>query len=404
MVRPCGPKVKPPSRCSRNPWGRAGRAFESGGILPHSAAPGRGSSIRPCSAAVPGGKCLIFVAAVLLLAAGRAEASQGRTHVVYAGQRLGSIAKRYRVSVDAICRANRIEATDPIRPGQRLKIPTDEDVKSKPGGSRERGAARTHRVKKGQRLESIARHYGVSISAICTANQIQEQAPILPGQSLIIPSSSSRLPRRGSSASETNFRKYFRTPRVRGKINLIGSSRGFRGQVFDRKGRLLPRARDGIQQVLDATGERPPPNPRLIRLLVQVSDRFGARPLRVVSGYRIRSFFNDSRHRTSCAVDFSIHGVPNAALRDYLRTLDQVGVGFYPNSSFVHLDVRSHSAYWVDSSGPGEGPRSTTPQATQPSDHSGQAHSASAGTSDRARHPESVHAAPVALGRTQIDP
>jgi len=37
------------------------------------------------------------------------------------------------------------------------------------------------------------------------------------------------------------------------------------------------------------------------------------------------------------------------------RTFDKVGVGYYPNSSFVHLDVRKdHSAFWIDYSGPGE--------------------------------------------------
>jgi hypothetical protein len=32
-----------------------------------------------------------------------------------------------------------------------------------------------------------------------------------------------------------------------------------------------------------------------------------------------------------------------------------VGVGYYPNSSFVHLDVRrGSSAFWIDYSGPGQ--------------------------------------------------
>ena len=43
-------------------------------------------------------------------------------------------------------------------------------------------------------------------------------------------------------------------------------------------------------------------------------------------------------------------------LRDYLRrNFQKVGVGYYPNSSFVHLDVRKdRSAFWIDYSGPGE--------------------------------------------------
>ena len=46
----------------------------------------------------------------------------------------------------------------------------------------------------------------------------------------------------------------------------------------------------------------------------------------------------------------------NAELRDYLRgAFAHVGVGYYPNSDFVHLDVRQkQSAFWIDYSGPGE--------------------------------------------------
>jgi hypothetical protein len=56
------------------------------------------------------------------------------------------------------------------------------------------------------------------------------------------------------------------------------------------------------------------------------------------------------------ACDFRINGVRNNELRDYLRRdFEKVGVGYYPNSSFVHLDVRKdRSAFWIDYSGPGE--------------------------------------------------
>ena len=53
------------------------------------------------------------------------------------------------------------------------------------------------------------------------------------------------------------------------------------------------------------------------------------------------------------ACDFRVVGVGNTQLRDYLRqTFKKVGVGYYPNSSFVHLDVRKdQSAFWIDYSG-----------------------------------------------------
>jgi hypothetical protein len=79
-----------------------------------------------------------------------------------------------------------------------------------------------------------------------------------------------------------------------------------------------------------------------------------------VSGYRPptpNQYTEHSRHNLGEAVDFVVEGVPNEVVRDYCRTLGAVGVGYYPHSSFVHLDVRSVSTYWVDESGPGEAPR-----------------------------------------------
>jgi hypothetical protein len=104
---------------------------------------------------------------------------------------------------------------------------------------------------------------------------------------------------------------------------------------------------------------------RLVRLLVEVSDTFGGRPIRLVSGYRTTSYFEDSKHKVSSAIDFIVVGVPNAVVCEYLREIEDVGVGYYPNSSFVHMDVRDYSAYWVDYAGPGEPPRST-PNAPPP--------------------------------------
>jgi uncharacterized protein YcbK (DUF882 family) len=100
-------------------------------------------------------------------------------------------------------------------------------------------------------------------------------------------------------------------------------------------------------------------DPRLPRLMYQTGRHFAGHRLEVVSGYRNPKVARNpkSPHKQGLACDFRVAGVPNATLRDYLRrTFDHVGVGFYPNSSFVHLDVRKGpSAFWIDYSGPGEG-------------------------------------------------
>ncbi|MBI3263995.1 MAG: hypothetical protein HYZ58_12720, partial [Acidobacteria bacterium] len=48
--------------------------------------------------------------------------------------------------------------------------------------------------------------------------------------------------------------------------------------------------------------------------------------------------------------------VPNHALYEYCLTLPQVGCGYYPNSVFVHMDVRLLKTRWVDYSKPGHAP------------------------------------------------
>jgi uncharacterized protein YcbK (DUF882 family) len=143
----------------------------------------------------------------------------------------------------------------------------------------------------------------------------------------------------------------------KGYVDLSTWTARYRGVVFDKKGKVAPAAIESISRLFGATGSRPRVDPRLIALLADVSEHFGGRPVRVVSGWRDHSYFEDSRHKHSQAVDFSIPGVPNTVLRDYVRRFRNCGVGFYPNSSFVHLDVRQSAAYWVDYAGPGEAPR-----------------------------------------------
>lgn len=91
---------------------------------------------------------------------------------------------------------------------------------------------------------------------------------------------------------------------------------------------------------------------RLLWYLYFVSQRFDA-PLEIVSGYRSRER-RSSRHRHMRAVDFRIRGVNPRTIWTWAKRFDNVGLGWYPKSKFVHLDVRKKSAYWIDDSGPGQ--------------------------------------------------
>ena len=112
------------------------------------------------------------------------------------------------------------------------------------------------------------------------------------------------------------------------------------------------------------TGATHAPDPRLLLLMGQVSNHFGSRRVEVISGFRPYSptqYTAHSNHNIGHALDFRVVGVPNEVLRDYCKTLKNVGVGYYPNSTFVHLDVRDTPATWVDYSKPGEPPRYNVP-------------------------------------------
>jgi hypothetical protein len=100
---------------------------------------------------------------------------------------------------------------------------------------------------------------------------------------------------------------------------------------------------------------------RLLERLQLVVDHFAKdgkkAQMFVVSGYRPTS--KGSFHATGRAIDFRMEGVENTDLVTFCKTLPDTGCGFYPNSSFIHLDVRDQGAghvAWIDASTPGEKP------------------------------------------------
>ncbi len=99
-------------------------------------------------------------------------------------------------------------------------------------------------------------------------------------------------------------------------------------------------------------------DPRLVRLIYATGRHYDGRRIEVISGYRHPTAAKNpkSPHKQGLACDFRVVGVSNQDLRDYVRkTFKNVGVGYYPNSHFVHVDVRKGpSAFWIDYSKPGQ--------------------------------------------------
>ncbi len=96
-------------------------------------------------------------------------------------------------------------------------------------------------------------------------------------------------------------------------------------------------------------------HPELIDRLQRIGETFEGHAIQIYSGHRPRSALT-SRHHQSRAFDLTVDGVARERVRDLALSFDRTGVGWYPNSVFVHVDVRDESHYWVDVSRPGEAP------------------------------------------------
>jgi uncharacterized protein YcbK (DUF882 family) len=101
-----------------------------------------------------------------------------------------------------------------------------------------------------------------------------------------------------------------------------------------------------------ASGDEHPVDPRTLALAYRIQTHFGAAELRVVSGYRVPKPGSHSNHGKGRAIDMVVPGVPDEEVARFTREIGFVGVGVYPTSQFVHVDIRPRSYFWVDFSGP----------------------------------------------------
>lgn len=263
---------------------------------------------------------LLLPAAVLALALAPTAASADVKHTVARGHTLEAIANRYHVSVRSIVDANHLRDTKHLKVGDTLTIPTA-------GGSGGGGGAATATAAQGRGSKGKADAHGRA--------------------------------GRGSYAAR---------PKTPGVVHMsrLATKEELTLRVHDRRGRTSPTAAKQIEHVMrsQTTGSAHAIDPRLVALIGLVSDHFGSRKIEVVSGFRPYTptqYTQHSNHNHGRAIDFRVQGVPNEVVRDFCRTLRNVGCGYYPNSVFVHMDVRAASAYWIDYSKPGEAPRYNAP-------------------------------------------
>jgi uncharacterized protein YcbK (DUF882 family) len=253
--------------------------------------------------------------------------------------------------------------------------------------SRTASANTTHVVGRGHTLQAIANRYHVSVKAIEEANPSIDPRHLKIGDTLTIP---------GVAASGLNAKRVHAS----GKNGALGDKSGHDERhpakkpttyamrsphphvvhatrlnngdavtltTADRRGRVPGPSLKTMENLMRSSGNLAhPPDPRLVSLLGIVSDHFGGRKIEVISGFRPYTSTQHtphSNHNVGKAIDFRVVGVPNEVLRDFCRTLKNTGCGYYPNSTFVHMDARSSQAFWIDYSRPGEAPRYDAPNA-----------------------------------------
>ena len=111
--------------------------------------------------------------------------TSARTHIVGAGESLGSIAARFGLTIEQLARANGITDPSRIMAGSLLRIAAE--APPPPGGGAR--ATGTHVIRPGESLSTIASRYGTSVTRLVDANDLADPDRIVAGQRLRVPGS-----------------------------------------------------------------------------------------------------------------------------------------------------------------------------------------------------------------------
>tara|TARA_A100000171_G_scaffold50957_1_gene63733 strand:- start:2566 stop:3120 length:555 start_codon:yes stop_codon:yes gene_type:complete len=106
------------------------------------------------------------------------------------------------------------------------------------------------------------------------------------------------------------------------------------------------------------TGDITKINPNLFDLIQAITQKAGsANPVELICGYRCpktnaslcktkKGVAKKSLHMSGRAADIRLVGTELKTLRDIARAEKKGGVGYYPRSQFIHVDIRPKPAYW----------------------------------------------------------
>ena len=116
-----------------------------------------------------------------------AGTSTGAFHKVRRGETLSEIADEYGVTQRELRTWNSLDSRGRIRAGQRLRVVSPDAPRTLAAQPMIGSGERTHLVRRGDTLKSLAKRYGVSIQALRQANGLSEHQPLRTGTALKIP-------------------------------------------------------------------------------------------------------------------------------------------------------------------------------------------------------------------------
>ncbi|MCU0663388.1 MAG: LysM peptidoglycan-binding domain-containing protein [Myxococcota bacterium] len=275
-----------------------------------------------------------------------ALAAKERSYVVQSGDSVAKVANHFGVSQSDLMEANNIRDAQSLQPGQEIVIPDEL-----------RGGSRGHVVKLGDTLVRIAKRYKVSVKGIQEVNKLGDAESLTIGRTLLIPGSE-MFCTIGTVQGKLHAPVHIVRWRTGQSARLYLTSKG--GGVNQKARKVLselaaPRLRPGAKGKKARKPQLKLLHPRLVQLLSRVAERYPGRAIQIISGHRPnRTKQHRSKHAQGRALDFRVDGVNNHELYAFIRSLPKTGTGYYPNSMFVHLDVRDQSVTWTDYSGPGQ--------------------------------------------------
>lgn len=101
------------------------------------------------------------------------------------------------------------------------------------------------------------------------------------------------------------------------------------------------------------TGRQRPADKGMLAMLADVASQYPGQTIELVSGFRATDR-HTSRHWQGRAIDFRIKGARMTEVRDYIwATHTSVGLGWYPENGFVHMDHREDGGdiAWTETGG-----------------------------------------------------